>query len=759
MDGDSEDEEFYDASDHPSIVLTSSETQLFYRHDLQNLGKEFDSSCVLNDFEAKDEIDGGSQLEVAPGEEKHCLKSNDVKNCENKVEIGIDQNFHESLNIAPVAPPRRKKKHKKEAEITKVSENSESFVSAGAVEQVKSLQQSVDFQTKALSSVDKSNSECDDEIESHLDISTQEMSEILDRNNSTEVITPLYLQRNKSQSISSIGSFCSVSSNISFQERSKRSGSQASLGSNTDKITTASTALTDQEILEAVVVRNLDTGETMPLSEAEKSLPSGVNPLALHIMRLTTEFSSQKDLVASDQEDVGDDNVTTRKILRKKKNLRGLFARKIKSKDQKVKGGKDGKRGMDESSSSDEENPQSENYIKVKSANGKGQSIINKLNIIQDLSGKHQGAVWTMKFSSCGKLLGTAGQDKVVHVWVLKTEKDFFEQMRNKYAKADSERTESQEKSLNVGNEKDSKDVVIEQDDYPEGFYKAPFCSYEGHGSDVLDLSWSKNYFLLSSSMDKTVRLWHISRTECLCCFQHIDFVTAIIFHPRDDRYFLSGSLDGKIRLWNIPDKKVALWNELEGAGSHLITAANFCMNGRFAVVGTYDGRCIFYETEHLKYYTQWQIRSSRKKQGRKISGIEPMPGEDKILITSNDSRIRLYNLKTHTLDCKYKGFTNSSSQIKGSFSHDSELVVCGSEDHYVYIWRANHRISTARKDRNDFYEGFSAHNAVVTAAIFAPCPWNVVQTEYNDNSTGMTGPEVIVTADWTGAIKIFLNK
>jgi hypothetical protein len=40
-------------------------------------------------------------------------------------------------------------------------------------------------------------------------------------------------------------------------------------------------------------------------------------------------------------------------------------------------------------------------------------------------------------------------------------------------------------------------------------------------------------------------------------------------------QFFLSGSLDGKLRLWNIPDKKVALWNEVDGP-TKLITAANF---------------------------------------------------------------------------------------------------------------------------------------------------------------------------------------
>lgn len=65
----------------------------------------------------------------------------------------------------------------------------------------------------------------------------------------------------------------------------------------------------------------------------------------------------------------------------------------------------------------------------------------------------------------------------------------------------------------------------------------------------------------------------------------------------KDDRYFLSGSLDGKLRLWNIPDKKVTLWNELDGQ-TKLITALNFCQNGKIAIVGSYDGRCIFYYTD-----------------------------------------------------------------------------------------------------------------------------------------------------------------
>lgn len=66
--------------------------------------------------------------------------------------------------------------------------------------------------------------------------------------------------------------------------------------------------LTDLEILEQVTVLNLDTGERIPLSVAEDKLPQCINPLSLHIMRLTSEYVSSSSMEKdkeSDEESVG----------------------------------------------------------------------------------------------------------------------------------------------------------------------------------------------------------------------------------------------------------------------------------------------------------------------------------------------------------------------------------------------------------------------------------------------------------------------
>lgn len=223
--------------------------------------------------------------------------------------------------------------------------------------------------------------------------------------------------------------------------------------------------------------------------------------------------------------------------------------------------------------------------------------------------------------------------------------------------------------------------------------------------------------------MDKTVRLWHASRPECLCCFQHSDFVTSIQFHPRDDRFFLAGSLDTKLRLWSIPDKSVAFVTTVPD----MITAVAFTPDGRYSMAGCLNGLLNIYDTEGLKASGQIHVRSARGRnsKGNKITGIDTMMdpqddpnGDIKLLVTSNDSRVRLYNFGERTLEAKFRGNENSCSQIRASFTDDGKHVICGSEDRRAYVWP----IGAVERDTDKrAVEVFEAQPAIVTVAITAP--------------------------------------
>lgn len=246
-------------------------------------------------------------------------------------------------------------------------------------------------------------------------------------------------------------------------------------------------------------------------------------------------------------------------------------------------------------------------------------------------------STWALKFSFDGNYLASAGQDGVIRIWqVISGIEERENEMRAMQVDVDDSATDAggsgivipaaasfcehlSGQPMSKKDKRNSKISIVSTSTtqaqstgngsaaattstgvsgtagsssaqpFAPVFVNKPIHEWKGHTSDILDISWSKNNFLISSSMDKTVRLWHISRKECLCAFQHPDFVTSIAFHPKDDRYFLSGSLDSKLRLWSIPDKKVHCWTQLP----ELITSVAFTSDGKLACAGTFVGQCV----------------------------------------------------------------------------------------------------------------------------------------------------------------------
>ena len=139
---------------------------------------------------------------------------------------------------------------------------------------------------------------------------------------------------------------------------------------------------------------------------------------------------------------------------------------------------------------------------------------------LHDGASAHSGApshadgpkpVWVTKWSPDGRLFAAGGHGGVVRVWKVLS---------------------SAEERAGGGGRGGVMPV----------FGSAPLIEWRSHEADVLDMCWSKNSnFLLTSSMDSSVRLFHVDRAECLCAFQHLALVTSIAFCPVNDKYFVSG--------------------------------------------------------------------------------------------------------------------------------------------------------------------------------------------------------------------------
>lgn len=455
-------------------------------------------------------------------------------------------------------------------------------------------------------------------------------------------------------------------------------------------------------------LKEVGTGRQLTMEEFEISV--GTSPIVQELMRRQNVEDGHRDSVDSNADGCGGSGSKLKKRGSWLKSIRNVASsvtghKERRSSDERdtssEKGGRRSSSATDDSQEASFHGPE---RVRVRQY-GKSHKELTALYKSQEIQA-HNGSIWTIKFSLDGKYLASAGEDCIIRVWkVIESERKgdlLFDKPEDGnlnllFLTNGSPEPTTMSPSLDGQSERrrrgrssiNRKSVSMEHVLVPETVFalsEKPLCLFQGHLDDVLDLSWSKSQHLLSSSMDKTVRLWHLSSQSCLKIFSHSDYVTCIHFNPVDDRYFISGSLDAKVRIWSIPERKVVDWNDLH----EMVTAACYTPDGQGALVGSYKGSCHLYNTCDNKLQQRSQINLQNKKKKshqKKITGFQFAPGStSEVLITSADSRVRV--IDGADLVHKFKGFRNTNSQISASLTANGKYVVCASEDSHVYVWR-----------------------------------------------------------------------
>ncbi|KAL7547184.1 hypothetical protein ACHAWF_016593 [Thalassiosira exigua] len=483
-------------------------------------------------------------------------------------------------------------------------------------------------------------------------------------------------------------------------------------------------------------------------------------------------------------------------------------------------------------------------------------SSFNPMLLIRTVPDAHKGPAWCASFSLNGRYLATAGEDGNVCIWAVSPKSKYMHPNgiannqppeTQKEMRPDQEKTDDIKETTSDENQNDATTPPLQfigtglalATDL-EILSSDPIQRFKDHTADVIDLSWSHTNFLLSASLDSTVRLYHFSKPGCLHLFKHANLVASVAFHPHDDRLFISGGIDKKLRLWDITDGRVKDWAQ----SPDVITAARFTPDGRYAVAGLFHGQVYFYDMNNrLKYYTQiaCRNRSGKNRMGKKVTGISFIRGErddwvqakqksapeqvesssqdnhgstltrlsgtgkdvaklmtsafrhkasraealrytERMLVSTNDSRVRLYGLNDFQLVRKYKGHTNCSMQIRARNSESGSHIVSGSESGHVFIWdlldknrpkKSNVSLkvhqSHDKTRRFDSFEASKADLPIVTDTVFFPSrsvneallssdkvfPFELGIDRVDDDRSNAA----ILTLDYSGCLRIFLRK
>ncbi|CBZ52668.1 hypothetical protein NCLIV_024560 [Neospora caninum Liverpool] len=258
-----------------------------------------------------------------------------------------------------------------------------------------------------------------------------------------------------------------------------------------------------------------------------------------------------------------------------------------------------------------------------------------------------------------------------------------------------------------------------------------PNLCLTGHSAAIIQLVWAptaKVALLLSSSLDKTVRLWRPAKQpEAVAVLRCRDWPTSVAFHPAFKNVVFTGCLDATVQVWRLfpvppssrsrpprdergrrehgderrrPERGKLLWEArvVEYLKvTELVTAISISPNGSVLAVGFRNGTIAFYDAQDeaspARLAGETPLSSAERLYDSLITEKRPLASVCVICLCKQTLKFR------NELDCKNrKGKFSKGRKVTSLEWHTSGLALCvTTNDSRVRIFRATDLFCAAK--------------------------------------------------------------